>query len=114
MMVLRVGLEMARQLLNARREQRNLNLRRTAVIAGSGMSLDYFSFACGLERHQVSSFPFSFLPLSLPDRLRPRKAASRPCARRALASSRWTLSLAQLADSLARLRSLQRLIRRIR
>lgn len=53
MMVFRVALEMTGELLDARREDRDLHFRRTTVVRCGGMSLDYFLFTSGLERHQV-------------------------------------------------------------
>ena len=55
-MILRVALEMLGELLDARREDRNLHFGRTAVIRTSGVSLYDFSFAESLERHQVFAF----------------------------------------------------------
>ena len=65
MMVLGVGLQMTGELLDTRREERDLHLGRTAVLRRRRVSFDYFPFAGGLERHQV-------LLLSLPFKLQQR------------------------------------------
>ena len=53
MMILGVALEMIGELLDARREQSDLHFGRTTVVRCRSVSLDYFPFAGGLERHQV-------------------------------------------------------------
>jgi len=59
MMVLRVRLEMFGELFDTRREQRNLDFRRAAVVSGSCVVGDNCSLASGLKGHQVFySFPF--------------------------------------------------------
>jgi hypothetical protein len=61
MMVFRVILQMASQLLDPRRKYSDLNFRRAAIVRCSGVSLDNFPFADSLERHQVLIRPFIFL-----------------------------------------------------
>src|SRR5215469_10412869 len=59
MMVFRVRLEMLSKLFDARREQRNLDFRRAAIVSGSCIVGYYCSLTGGLKGHQVFySFPF--------------------------------------------------------
>jgi hypothetical protein len=61
MMIFRVRLQMPGQLFDSRREQRDLNFGRTAVVLGARVGADYFPLAGGLERHQV--YLLSLFPL---------------------------------------------------
>jgi hypothetical protein len=68
MMVLRVRSQMASKLLDSRREQRNLDFRRAAIVCDSSVVSDNASLASGLKGHQVSySFPFVLLELKITD-----------------------------------------------
>ncbi len=52
MMIFRVGAEMRGKLLDARREQSDLNLGRSAIGGGTSVGLDYFPFAGCRKGHQ--------------------------------------------------------------
>jgi len=68
MMVLRVRLEMLSELFDARREQRNLDFRRAAIVSGSCIVADNCSLASGLKGHQVFySFPFLLFDNNITD-----------------------------------------------
>ena len=61
MVILRVRLEVLGQMLDTRGEKRHLDFRRTAVVLGTSVGLDYFPLANGCEGHQESlTFPFPF------------------------------------------------------
>jgi len=59
MMVFRVRLEVFGELFDTRREQRDLDFRRAAIVSGSCVVGDNCSLASDLKGHQVFySFPF--------------------------------------------------------
>ena len=59
MMIFRVRFKMLGQLFYARRKERNLDFRRTAIVSGSRVVGDDCSLASGLKGHQdFYSFPF--------------------------------------------------------
>ena len=59
MMVLRVRLEMLGELFDTRREQRNLDFGRAAIVRSTRVVANDFSLASGLKGHQgFGSFPF--------------------------------------------------------
>ena len=61
MMVFRVRLEMFGKLFNTRREQRNLDFRRAAVVYGSCVVGNNGSLANGLKGHQVFVLSLCFI-----------------------------------------------------
>src|SRR5690242_20459293 len=88
MMILHVGLEVAGQVVDAFRQDRNLNLGRAGVAGFGGIRLDDFRFAFGGNRHR------QILPLLRPElavspvRLNTRLGMSSPLPISARARSR--------------------------
>jgi hypothetical protein len=62
MMIFRVRAQMLGELLDARRQQRDLYLRRSAVVGSASVGLDYFPFAGDRKGHQELLL-FPYLPL---------------------------------------------------
>src|SRR5258708_33970766 len=74
-MILLVHAEVLGQLVDPGREQRDLNFRRAAVIAGSSVGLYDFPLTGCWKRH--SEFLLSLFPLSLADQINRRGQQSK-------------------------------------